>query len=191
MQNINFAKKKQNIIKYKKLLSHTKMGKEIFMFGDIETEKNKFYHYKNPIFYQIQIQRKYVSNQISSGKKNFIGYLYDGYKIKPLHIMLSKTSAYLKNYDGKTKWMYFVIENDDLLEKYNTIWDKACANIKKILIAKLSIMKFFLKTKIKSHGDEVTGFQLFTFTFTYHTCLAVISLDSAINKDGNYFPQVF
>ena len=53
MQNINFAKKKENIIKYKKLLSHTKMGKEIFMFGDIETEKNKFYHYKNPIFYQI------------------------------------------------------------------------------------------------------------------------------------------
>ena len=24
-----------------------------------------------------------------------------------------------------------------------------------------------------------------------HTCLAVISLDSALNKDGNYYVQVF
>ena len=24
-----------------------------------------------------------------------------------------------------------------------------------------------------------------------HTCLAVISLDSALKKDGNYYPQVF
>ena len=24
-----------------------------------------------------------------------------------------------------------------------------------------------------------------------HTCLAVISLDSALNRDGNYYPQVF
>ena len=24
-----------------------------------------------------------------------------------------------------------------------------------------------------------------------HTCLAVISFDSALNKDGNYYPQMF
>ena len=24
-----------------------------------------------------------------------------------------------------------------------------------------------------------------------HTCLAMISLDYALNKDGNYYPQVF
>ena len=33
----------------------------------------------------------------------FIGYLYNGHKIKPLHIMLPKTSAYVKNYDEQTK----------------------------------------------------------------------------------------
>ena len=52
-------------------------------------------------------------------------------KVKPLHIMLPKTSAYVKNYDGETKWMYFLIEYDDLLGKYNTIWDKVSADIKK------------------------------------------------------------
>ena len=30
--------------------------------------------------------------------------------------MLPKTSAYVKGYDGKTKWMYFLIEDDDLLK---------------------------------------------------------------------------
>ena len=35
--------------------------------------------------------------------------------------MLPKTSAYVKSYDVRTKLMYFLIEDDGLLEKYNTI----------------------------------------------------------------------
>ena len=38
--------------------------------------------------------------------------------------MVPKTSAYVNIYDGQTKWMYFLTENDDLSETYNTIWDK-------------------------------------------------------------------
>ena len=45
--------------------------------------------------------------------------------------MLPKTRAYVKSYDGQTKWKYFLIEDDDLLEKYNIICDKVNANIKK------------------------------------------------------------
>ena len=52
--------------------------------------------------------------------------------------MLPKTRAYVKSYDGKTKWMYFLIENDDLLGKYNTIWDKLLI-LKRNLTANLSI----------------------------------------------------
>ena len=55
--------------------------------------------------------------------------------------MLPKTSAYVKSYDGQTKWMYFLIEDDDLLEKYNFIWDKVSTDIKENLIASLSIIK--------------------------------------------------
>ena len=57
--------------------------------------------------------------------------------------MLSKTKAYVENYDGQTKWMYFLIENDDLLQKYKTIWDKVSVDIKKELITNLSIIKVF------------------------------------------------
>ena len=49
--------------------------------------------------------------------------------IKLSHIMLPKTRARVKSYDGQTKWI--LIEYNDLLEKHNTIWDKVSADIKK------------------------------------------------------------
>ena len=63
--------------------------------------------------------------------------------------MLPKTSAYAKSYDGQTKWMYNLIEDDDLLEKYNTIWDKVCADIKKSAQT-LSQIVLYLKNLIPS-----------------------------------------
>ena len=55
--------------------------------------------------------------------------------------MLRKTSAYVKSYDRQTKWMYFLIEEDDSLEQYDTIYDKVSAAIK--MIASLSTIKIF------------------------------------------------
>ena len=76
----------------------------------------------------VDINNVSESNKISSGEKSyqkyFIGYVCDDYKIKPLHIILPKTSAYVRSYDGQTKLMYFFTEDDDFTEKYNTIWDE-------------------------------------------------------------------
>ena len=63
--------------------------------------------------------------------------------------MLPKTSAYVKNYDGQTKWMYFLIEDEDLLEKYNTIWDKFSADIKKEFDSEPVYQKFFFENQNK------------------------------------------
>ena len=57
--------------------------------------------------------------------------MYNDHKVRPLHVMLPKTSAYVKSYNRQTKWMYFLIEDDDLSERYNVIWDKISADIKK------------------------------------------------------------
>ena len=57
--------------------------------------------------------------------------MHHDHKVKSLHIMLPKTSVYVQSCDEQTKWMYFLIQNDDILEKYNTIWDKVSADIKK------------------------------------------------------------
>ena len=54
--------------------------------------------------------------------------------------------------------MYLLIEDDGLLEKYNTVWDKVSADLKKEFDSEPIYNKEFLKTKIKSLGDEVTDF---------------------------------
>ena len=94
----------------------------------------------------VDIEKVFVSNKTCSGEKSykyFIGYLYDDYKVKPLHIILPKTSAHIKSYEGQTKWMYFLIEYDDLLEKYNAIWDKVSTDVKNDFTANLSTKIFF------------------------------------------------
>ena len=50
--------------------------------------------------------------------------------------MLPKTNAYVKTYDRQTKSMNFLIEDDDLLEKCNTVWDTVSTDIKKELDSK-------------------------------------------------------
>ena len=96
------------------------MSNKNLIFAGIEIEKNKFYRH-------VDIEKVLVSTKNFFSEKNckyYIGYLYNDHKVKPSHIMLPKVRAYVKSYDGQTKWMYFLIEEDDLLEKYNTTWDK-------------------------------------------------------------------
>ena len=49
-----------------------------------------------------------------------------------------------------------------------------------------------METKIKSHGDEVTDVyeKKTPKVDSNHTCLAVITLDSALKKDDSYYLQV-
>ena len=72
--------------------------------------------------------------------------------------MLPKTSANVRTYDGQTKWMYFLIENNDFLEKYSTIWDNIGSDIKIEFDSKPAYNKNVLKTKIESQGDQITSF---------------------------------
>ena len=121
-----------------------------------------------------------MSNKISFGKKNykyFIGYLYYDNKFKALHIMLPKSSAYVNRYDGQIKWMHFLIENDDLLGKYNTIWDKVSNDTKKEFDSQPVYTKECLKTKIKSNANEATDFYNTTIpkADSNHTCLAALA----------------
>ena len=82
-----------------------------------------------------------IPNKTSGEKsyKYFIGYLDDDCKIYLLHTVLPKMGTYIKSYDCKTKWMYFLIEDD---ENYDGIWEKKVSTgIKKTLIMNLSKIK--------------------------------------------------
>ena len=60
--------------------------------------------------------------------------------------MLPKTDTYVKSYEGQTKWMYFLIEDNDLQENY-TICDKVSVAIEKGFESEPVYNKHYLKTK--------------------------------------------
>ena len=59
--------------------------------------------------------------------------------------MLPKIRACVKSYDGETKQMF---EDDDLIKKYNTIWDKVSADIKKEFDSE-PVYNFFFENQSK------------------------------------------
>ena len=72
--------------------------------------------------------------------KYFIGYK-EGKIVEPLCIILLQMTGYLKYFESGGKNMSFVIKDDDVLDKYNEIWDK----IKEILYSKFHRCLFNMK----------------------------------------------
>ena len=70
---------------------------------------------------------------------NFICYK-DNKKVRQLCILFPEMSKY-KRYFDKIKCMYFVIKDENFLDKYMKIWENVSNMIKKILIMKLSKIK--------------------------------------------------
>ena len=86
----------------------------------------------------------------------------------------------------------FFIKYDNLLKKYNNIWDKISADIKNQVNSKPVYNKKVLKTKTKFYSDKATDFQdrEVPKIDTNYTCLAVTSLDYVLKIDENYYLQM-
>ena len=86
------------------------MCKQILAFGNVKMGQNTFYNNKTPgALRDLDIEKFLASKNIYFDEKNykyFIGYSYNDYKFNIiLHIMLRKTSAYIKSYDRQSKCM--------------------------------------------------------------------------------------
>ena len=90
-------------------------------------KKKKIHKSKQPINLdlvnvdQIVVFDKFKDND--DGFKYFVGYK-DGGIVKPLCIIFPQMSGYIKYFESGDKNMSFVIKVDDVLDKYNEIWDK-------------------------------------------------------------------
>lgn len=65
-----------------------------------------------------------MSSKVSSGEENykyFMGQKDDDYKIKPLCIMLPKTSRQVKSYYDETKFMSAVVLRKNLIANQSTM----------------------------------------------------------------------
>ena len=135
------------------------MEKDI-KFGYIEIQKQKFHHHKESVSIKnIDINKMVVSNRVSFAKNEFR--YFTGYKdaenVRPLCVLLTKMSAYRKGFN-KTKYMSFFIKDDELLEKYNEIWEKVKTIIKKEFDSFDSEPIYnekYLKTRIKSYNEKI------------------------------------
>ena len=102
-------------------------------------------------------------------------------------------SAYVKSYDsGANKWMSFLIENEQLIEKYN-ILNKISNSMKTEFHSKSIYNKKPLKTKINTYGNKAKDFpdkEILKVGSNY-TSLAVILIDFILRKEKIYYPQMF
>ena len=90
--------------------------------------------------------------------------------------------------------MSFMVKDDNVLDKYNKIWDK----IKEKVIIKFHSMPVYDETYIKAKvrefdgkiktnflGDEVPKENM------HYTCIACITIDSVMRMDKKNYPQVY
>ena len=102
-------------------------------------------------------------------------------------------TAYRKDFD-ETKYISFLIKDNELLEKWNEIWDKVSYATGKELDSNLVYNKKYLKAKIKSCNGKInTNFHnnKMAKEDSQFVCLWVIFIDSVFKTGKNYYPQVF
>ena len=132
------------------------MSEKTLKFNNTRVDKKEFHKSKQPIdlmlviIDQIVVSDKFKHN--NEGFKYFIGY-QEGEIVKPLCIILPQMSGYIKYFENGGKNMSFMVKNDDVLDKYNEIWDK----IKGTLDMNLHSMPVYDKKYIKAKVREFNG----------------------------------
>ena len=149
---------------------------------NVRVNKKEFHKPKQPLDLNlVNIDQIVVSDKFrhNNGFKYFIGYK-EGEIVKSLCIILPQMTGYIKYFENGGKNISFVIKDDDVLDKYNKIWDK----IKETLSIKFHSMPVYdekyikttvrqLSGKIKTHflGDEVPKENKL---YTCITCITIV-----------------
>ena len=101
------------------------MSEKTLKFNNIRLNKKELHKSKEPIdLLAVNVDQIVVSDKFkhNDGFKYFIGYLESGI-VKPLCIILTQISGYIKYFENGSKNMSFLIKDDEVLDKYDEIWD--------------------------------------------------------------------
>ena len=102
-------------------------------------------------------------------------------------------SAYRRDFN-ETKYMSLFIKDNDLLEKYNEIWEKVKNNMKNEFDSEPVYNKKYMKIKIKSYNEKInTNFpnNKILKGGSQRIYLSVILIDTVFIKGKSYYPRVF
>ena len=102
------------------------MSEKTLKFNNIRLHRKEFHKSKEPIdLLSVNVDHIVVSDKFkhnNEGFKHFIGYLKGGI-VKLLCIILPQMSGYIKFFENGGKNMSFLIKDDEVLDKYDKIWD--------------------------------------------------------------------
>ena len=125
--------------------------------------------------------------------KYFCGYLNNDV-IQPLCIILPQMSGYIKYFDDGGKNISFVIDDKEIYEKYNEMWNV----IKRLLKLKFTVspvcddkyisakLKIFNKINITTFTDNVIPIEK-----NNYICIPAIDIDSVLKIDKRAYPQAY
>ena len=106
-------------------LQYKKTSEKTLKFNNIRVNKKEFHKCKQAIdLDSVTVDQIVVSDKFKhsdDGFKYFIGY-QEGEIVKPLCIILSQMSGYIKYFENGRKNMSFLIKDDEVREKYEEIW---------------------------------------------------------------------
>ena len=173
------------------------MSERSLKFDEIRINKKEFHKSQKPLdldfVYADQIVVSDKFKHSDDGFKYFIGYK-EGEIVKPLCIILPQMSGYIKYFENGGKNIFFVIKNDNVLDKYNEIRD----NIKEELNTKFDSITVYDEKYIKAKVREFNGVIKTNFLgdeipkeSMHYTCIACITIDSVMRMEKKNYPQVY
>ena len=166
------------------------MSSRKIKFGDKEVDKREFYSSKEAISLDsVDLNKTVVSNKWKindTAYKYLCGYLNND-TIQPLCVILPQMNGYIKYFDDGGKNMSFVMDDEEIYEKYNEIWEVVRKLLKlkltvgpvrddKYIIAKLTIFNRINRTTFTDNAIPIER--------NHCTCIPAIDIDSVLKIDN-------
>ena len=160
--------------------------------------KKKFYSSKEAVLLDsVDLSKIVVSSRWKLNDttyRYFCGYL-DNDIIKPLRVILSQMSGYIKYFDNGGKNMSFVTDDKEVYRKYDERWNvvKSLLKLKfaaspirddKYILAKLKIFK---KKNITTFNNN----KIVPTEKDHYICIPAIDIDSVLKIHKKAYPQAY
>ena len=132
--------------------------KNEWKLNNIILNKKKFHKSKHAIDLSlVRVDKIVVSGKFKhsdEGFKYFIGYKI-GEIVKPLCINLPQMNGYIKYFENGSKNMSFFIRDDEVLYKYNQIWDRVKEKLNIKCHSEPTYDKKFIKAKVREFDGVI------------------------------------
>ena len=97
-------------------------------------------------------------------------------------------NGYIKYFEKGNKNMSFSIKDDDVLYKYNKIWDKIKEKLNINFHSEPIYDKKYIKAKVREYDRVIKTNFLGNIRYT---CIACLVIDSVVRMNKKNYPQIY